>query len=136
MFSTLFSASAQQGKAISGEVMIQLKAHQSLESVQDFLTANNLQVKEQLSRRLGIYLLSFDENQRSASQLISSLKQHNNIVLAQSNHEVALREATESTPDDPFFENQWGGFHNDGSGSGIEGADIDALRAGILPQAD
>lgn len=128
LFSTIFTASAQQGKAISGEVMIQLKAHQSLESVQDFLATNNLQVKEQLSRRLGIYLLSFDENQRSASQLISSLKQHNSIALVQSNHEVSLREATESTPDDSFFENQWG-FYNDGSGGGIEGADIDALRA-------
>jgi len=128
LFSTFFSATAQQGKAIAGEVMIQLKAHQSLESVQDFLETNDLQVKEQLSRRLGIYLLSFDENQRSAAQHITSLKQHNSIALAQANHEVALREATETTPDDPFFENQWG-FHNDGSGSGIEGADIDALRA-------
>ena len=126
--STFFSATAQQGKAIAGEVMIQLKAHQSIESVQDFLDDNNLQVKEQLSRRLGIYLLTFDENQRSAAQHISNLKQHNSIALAQANHEVALREATESIPDDTFFENQWG-FHNDGSGSGIEGADIDALRA-------
>lgn len=128
LFSTFFSATAQQGKAIAGEVMIQLKAHQSIESVQDFLEANDLQVKEQLSRRLGIYLLAFDENQRSAAQHISSLKQHNSIALAQANHEVALREATETTPDDPFFGDQWG-FHNDGSGSGIEGADIDALRA-------
>lgn len=128
LFSIFFSATAQQGKAIAGEVMIQLKAHQSIESVQDFLDDNNLQVKEQLSRRLGIYLLTFDENQRSAAQHISNLKQHNSIALAQANHEVALREATETTPDDPFFGDQWG-FHNDGSGSGIEGADIDALRA-------
>lgn len=127
-FLQIFSASAQQGKVITGEVMIQLKAHQSLESVQDFLESNNLQVKEQLSRRLGIYLLTFDENQRTTDQLISSLKQHKSIALAQANHEVALREATETIPDDPFFENQWG-LHNDGSGGGIAGADIDALRA-------
>ncbi|MDY0077945.1 MAG: S8 family peptidase [Bacteroidales bacterium] len=127
-FSTFFSAVAQQGKAISGELMVQLKAHLSIESVQDFLDANKLQVKEQLSRRLGIYLLTFDENQRSAAQLISHLKQHKSIALAQANHEVALREATEAIPDDPFFENQWG-LHNDGSGGGIAGADIDALRA-------
>ncbi|MDA3942311.1 MAG: S8 family serine peptidase [Bacteroidetes bacterium] len=128
VFSQVFSVTAQQGKAIPGEVMIQLDARQSIESLHDFLAENNLQVKQQLSRRLGIFLLSFDENQRAASSIISLLQRHEKISMVQANHEVELRETRDTIPFDPFFENQWG-FYNDGSGSGIEGADIDALRA-------
>ncbi len=116
------------GERISGELMIQLNKGHEIFEMQDFLMANGLRVKQTLSRRLHIYLLTFDDAKFSAGNLLQLLKNQGGIANVQPNHYISLREATENTPDDPDFVNQWG-FHNDGSGSGIEGADIDALRA-------
>ena len=118
----------QQGDRIPGEVMIQLSYDQNINDLIPWLDQQGLTVKQELSKRLKIYLLGFEEGRHNISALLANLKEQPAITLAQANHVVALREATENFPDDPDFEEQWG-FFNDGSGGGIAGADIDATRA-------
>jgi hypothetical protein len=118
----------QQGERIPGEVMIQLKYGQNISEFIPWLDQQGLAVKLELSKRLRIYLLEFEESRHNVSALIGNLQKQPAVSLAQANHVVALRESEENFPDDPFFENQWG-FYNDGSGGGVEGADIDAVRA-------
>lgn len=124
-----FQASAQQqGERIPGEVMIQLKSGQHINEFIPWLDQQGLAVKQELSQRLSIYLLEFEESRHNVSALISKLQKQPAVNLVQANHVVAMREAEDSFPDDPFFEDQWG-FYNDGSGGGVEGADIDAVKA-------
>jgi subtilisin family serine protease len=118
----------QQGERIPGEVMIQLKSGQHINEFIPWLDQQGLAVKQELSQRLRIYLLEFEESRHNVSALISELQKQPAISLVQANHVVAMRESEDSFPDDPFFEDQWG-FYNDGSGGGVEGADIDAVRA-------
>ena len=116
------------GEPIAGELIIQLNNGYEINELQSVLATNGMLVKQTLSRRLNLFLLTFDDSKASAVALLQHLKNQPAIANAQQNHYISLREATENTPDDPDFVNQWG-FHNDGSGSGVEGADIDALRA-------
>ncbi len=118
----------QQGERIPGEVMIQLKSGQHINEFIPWLDQQGLAVKQELSKRLRIYLLEFEESRHNVSALIGHLQKQPTVSLVQANHVVALRESDENFPDDPFFEDQWG-FYNDGSGGGVEGADIDAVRA-------
>lgn len=126
-FSVILSAQ-QAGKPIAGELMIQLKNGHQINEIEKLFSANGLQVKQVLSKRLNIFLLSFDSSKRNAASLLPLLKNQKSIANVQLNHHLSLREYNENIPDDPDFINQWG-FYNDGSGSGVEGADIDAIRA-------
>jgi len=111
-----------------GEVLIQLKNNANSNGILKNLEAKGYIMKEVVSERFGIYLLSFDYLKQTNSGAINLLKAEKEIVNVQNNHFVSLRETKELIPDDPYFPQQWA-LRNTGQNNGTEGADIDATDA-------
>jgi subtilisin family serine protease len=108
-----------------GEVIIKLKSSRSVESMAGDLAAIDFKPIELLSRRLNIWLVTFDENRASDEAAIELVRAHDDVLLAQFNHYVTQRMAF---PNDPGFANQWA-LHNTGQTGGTSDADIDAPEA-------
>lgn len=123
---------AQQDR-IPGELMIQLKpdvsGHQAISSLENDFESFELQAKRLLSQRMNVWLFTHDK-QVNASELLSIVRNHEAVSLAQFNHYVELRKnpLLDSIPDDPAFDDLWG-LHNTGQFGGLEDADIDAPEA-------
>ncbi|PLX04930.1 MAG: hypothetical protein C0595_01410 [Marinilabiliales bacterium] len=111
-----------------GEVLIQLKNNTNSQRVLSNIETKGYMMKEVVSERFGIYLLSFDYLKQTNSAAINLLKAEKDIVNVQNNHFVSLRENEELLPDDPYFPQQWA-LRNTGQNNGTEGADIDATNA-------
>lgn len=112
----------------AGQILVQLKPQhqeQSLEALLEQFSSAGLSLERQLSRRMNIWLLGFDESAAEASALLRKLQQHPYVSLAQFNHLVQEREVI---PDDPSFPNQWA-LKNTGQMGGSPGADIKATEA-------
>ncbi len=121
--------SAQQaGGIISGELIIQLQEKKDLQLFEQSFSSYNLRNTEIISRRMNIYLFQYDISKIQANLLLSLLKEAPQVLQAQHNHTIDLRESVETQPNDPDFYQQWN-LQNNGEGGGVAGADIDALRA-------
>lgn len=122
---------SQPNKTINynrGEVLIQLRNNTNSQSILSNLETKGYMMKELVSERFGIYLLSFDYLKQTNSTAIDLLKAEKEIVNVQNNHFVSLRENKEMLPDDPYFPQQWA-LRNTGQNNGTEGADIDVTEA-------
>lgn len=111
----------------SGEMIVQFKpgnnASAALQLSQDMEDAG-IQVKKQLSKRMNIWLLAFDETAMSA-QVLTRVKKHPSVSFAQFNHKISEREVI---PNDPSFSELWG-LKNTGQMGGTPSADIKATYA-------
>lgn len=122
-----------QDTRVSGELMIQADAEtfsagDALDALENDFGSYDLQVKKKLSERMKIWLFSFDES-KDGVKLLSSVRKHPAVSIAQFNHYVERREVAEDTiPNDPEFENLWG-LHNTGQTGGVEDADVDGPEA-------
>lgn len=83
-----------------------------------------LEIVKSLSDEMGIYLLSYDPNSIPGEVILTHIKQHPLVKIAQFNHIATNR----NTPDDTNFSLQWN-MSNTGQNGGSPGADIDALNA-------
>jgi len=118
---------------LPGELIIQIRGdylrqdvlEDNLRILERDFARYNLQVDRVLSRRLRIYLISFDPELTATAQQLIRLKQHALIEEAQFNHRVELRQ---TIPNDPLFSQQWA-LLNTGQSGGTPGADIDATLA-------
>jgi hypothetical protein len=111
-----------------GQLLVQLKSANSdqvMPLLVEHFSLSGLTVEKQLSRRMNIWLLKFDEPSTDASVLLEKLKQHPAVSLAQFNHLVQEREII---PNDPSFSTEWA-LKNTGQQSGTPGADIKATFA-------
>ena len=116
-----------------GELLIQVQGDYRdasfIERSLQRLTADyehyDLEIDRVLSRRLKIYLISFNDEIIAAGDLLSLIKKNPLIAEAQFNHQVSLRS---TIPNDPLFGQQWA-LLNTGQSGGLEGADIDATLA-------
>lgn len=113
---------------IRGEVIIQLKNNRNSKKVLTNLEFKGYKLKEVVSERFGIYIISFDYLKQTNSEIIDQFKTEGQIVNVQNNHFVHLRETDELVPDDIDFQEQWA-LKNTGQNNGIEDADIDATEA-------
>jgi hypothetical protein len=92
---------------------------------------------QNLSKRLNIWLLHFNENNIDENVMLGLLQQNKNVLVVQFNHYVELR----NSPNDVNFGTQWN-MLNIGQTGGTSGADIDALNAwdyttgGVTPGGD
>jgi serine protease len=127
---------------VQGEALIRLESDGNLKGVltnlQTFEGQNtNLKVNRQVSKRLNIWLLEFDPS-IPHERFLDALYMDTNIMEAQSNHTVELRN---TTPNDAGFGQQWQ-YINTGQSGGTVGADIDADLAwdvttgGLTPLGD
>jgi hypothetical protein len=111
-----------------GQLLVQLKsadADQLLPSLLEHFSSSGLSVDRQLSKRMNIWLLKFDESATDAGFLLDKIKLHPSVRQAQFNHLVQEREII---PNDPSFTNEWA-LKNTGQQSGTPGADIKATFA-------
>lgn len=137
IFSTLVVLFLAAGSAFSqsnyperepGQLLVQLKVSDNNQLLPDLLagfSTTGLSVDKQISRRMNIFLLTFDEANTDAASLLNKLRQHPSVSLAQFNHKVQERD---TIPNDPSFSNEWS-LLNTGQMSGTPGADIKATYA-------
>lgn len=111
----------------SGEMIVQFKSgfvvSPYMQLSQDIEGAG-LQTIRQLSKRMNIWLISFDESAMAAN-VLEQVRKHPTVSLAQFNHKVTEREII---PNDPFFSELWG-LKNTGQMGGTPLADIKATFA-------
>ncbi|MDO9576760.1 MAG: S8 family serine peptidase [Candidatus Cloacimonadales bacterium] len=114
---------------VPGDIMIRIKPEtdsgESINSLENDFQQFGLKEKILLSRRMNIWLFSFQEGIENDSEILNSVKNHQIVQAAQFNHYVQERQIF---PDDTSFDLQWN-MHNTGQGSGTEDADIDAPEA-------
>jgi hypothetical protein len=116
------------GDKIPGELLVQLRQSNDIQQLETTFAVFGFRQKEIISKRLNIFLVSFDPASVNVTNLLSSLKAAPQVLHAQYNHHVELRESEENMPNDTDFGQQWN-MNNTGQNGGLPGADIDALRA-------
>jgi serine protease len=145
LFFALFLAApaqSQQLDHVQGQVMIRLEPDTDIERVTTRLKtfqgkSTRLEVKEELSSYMRIWLLEFDFTTINEFDFLGYLNRFPGIEVAQWNHLISFR----NTPDDPQFDDQWQ-YINTGQTGGVVGADIDADLAwdiatgGVTPNGD
>ena len=112
----------------SGQLLVQLKNandQQLIPLIESDFSQTGLKAEKKLSPRMNIWLLRFDESIVDADRLLSEIRNHPAVGLAQFNHIVTQREVI---PDDPSFSSLWA-LKNTGQMSGTPGADIKATYA-------
>jgi hypothetical protein len=111
-----------------GQLLIQLKSA-DIDHLIPGLTASfsgaGLKEGKQLSKRMKIWLFTFDPSFPEQETLLAKIRLHPSVSLAQFNHKVQEREII---PDDPSFVNEWA-LKNTGQMNGTPGADIMATYA-------
>ncbi|MCH7948230.1 MAG: hypothetical protein IIC66_10580, partial [candidate division Zixibacteria bacterium] len=120
---------------IYGELIIQLFDDSQPELLSKDFQTLNLVPKKLLSKRLNIWLYEYDTlvaKSTGDETLLASVSNHNEVAIAQFNHEVSLRS---TFPDDPNFGNQWA-LHNTAQLGGVVDADIDAPEAWDIATGD
>lgn len=111
-----------------GELLVQLKnSHDQVlpkALTEDFRKAGIVS-ENLLSKSMNIWQLFFDESAVNGEKLLTQIRNHPMVNLAQFNHKVTLREII---PNDPSFSAQWA-LKNIGQMNGIAGSDIRATYA-------
>jgi len=128
--SSITSSFAQDLDHVLGDILIQTRNGVKIEHLQAQLQQFNQHsspIKEirAVSKPLDIWCLQFDPNTTNERHLMAFVKRHPDILIAQYNHLVEMRE---TIPNDDFFDNQWQHL-NTGAAGGTADADIDAELA-------
>ena len=110
---------------VPGELMIQIIPWKNLQLIESDFSSINLKSKLLLSKRMNIWLFEFASGTISDEEVLSDIKNHTNILEAQFNHFISLRE---TIPNDTYFNEQWA-LKNTGQSGGVPDADIDATDA-------
>ncbi|MCF8397073.1 MAG: S8 family peptidase [Bacteroidales bacterium] len=116
---------------MQGQLIVQLNPHveKSNKAIQYKLESDfrkiGLKTIRQLSERMNIWLYGFEPGIMKDKTVLSDIRQHEYIRLAQFNHHMVLRE---TIPADEDFDEQWP-LKNTGQNGGVPDADIDATDA-------
>ncbi len=126
-----FSAYSQEKNYVDGELILQLTKNTSPRELENSFRAIDLNNTRLLSKRMNIWLFSYNPGKVAAENVISQLKQDKNISIVQLNHYVTSRSGSSVLamfPSDPMFDQQWA-LDNTGQSGGTPDADIDAPEA-------
>jgi subtilisin family serine protease len=121
----------QEKNFVEGELIIQLNQSASLEDFQDSFRSIDLNKTRLLSKRMNIWLFSYNPVKISAENVLFYIKQNKKVNIVQFNHYVHRREGNsilETFPSDPMFDQQWA-LNNTGQSGGTPDADVDAPEA-------
>lgn len=118
---------AQKLDHVLGEVLVRLHPEADVHTLVDEYTffkgyPTALTAKEQVSKHMDIWLLSFDHTKVDEFSFLDQLTRNTTVHSAQRNHLLTWRS---KIPNDPIFNEQWQ-YVNTGQGGGVVGADIDA----------
>lgn len=134
------------GDVIPGEIIIQMKPGSSVDQIIPAFKAYDLKSQRLLSRRMNIWLISYDTRTAASDDVLFSLRSHPLVSIVQNNHYMDLRDdknyrernpevaaeldlqSRNTTPNDPRFNEQWH-LNNTGQTGGTPDADIDAPEA-------
>lgn len=124
VFGTL-SVQSEDNNFVPGEVIVMLKAGENVNKLSNTFGFMGLVVKEPVVEYMNIWLYKFDNSRVSAQTMLSEIKKHPSVSVAQFNHYVSERSVT---PNDTRFGEMWG-LNNTGQTGGTVDADIDAPEA-------
>lgn len=118
---------AQKLDHVQGDLLVQLAPGHSIRPIAKRLDQfkgrpTNLQIVENSSEPLRIWLLHFDWTSINERDFLDHVRRQPGVELAQFNHLISMRE---TVPDDPIFASQWQ-WVNTGQGGGTPDADVDA----------
>jgi len=135
VFLTLFAVSRAEEVTLedeapfkAGEMIIQIDPGVKINGVTDFFASRNMMPIKQLSRRMNIWLVSYDYAGMKAAEhrpLLQAVRDMAGVNIAQFNHFIKQRQ---TFPNDATFSQQWA-LHNTGQTGGTADADIDAPEA-------
>lgn len=111
---------------VQGEMLVKITNGTSIRSIVDRSpTAYSMEIVEELSKPMGIWLVKFDPTAISHEGIQFWLYSQTEVAVADYNYYVQMRA---TTPGDPSFTQQW--HHvNTGAGGGTADADIDSDEA-------
>lgn len=119
----------QDNNYVPGELIVMLESNVSAQSVANSFTFANLRVKEPLVEWMNIWLFEFDYGRVSQQVMLSEIRKHPGVSIAQSNHYITERSFSPLIiPNDTRFGEQWA-LNNTGQTGGTVDADIDAPEA-------
>ncbi|MCI0450112.1 MAG: S8 family peptidase [Chlorobi bacterium] len=110
---------------VPGELLVMLKHNQSTSALTNDFGFIGLSVKEPVVEYMNIWLFSYNYSARNADLVLSEVRKHRSVAIAQFNHYVTERSIF---PNDTRFGEQWS-LHNTGQTGGTPDADIDAPEA-------
>lgn len=133
---------AQEENIIPGEIIVQLYEFKYLDSFTKAFDLLELKSKQLLSKRMNIWLFTYDESKVDASDVLYEIRTNNYVKTVQFNHTLSERSASQNidlinytpysvlttTPNDTRFNEQWA-LNNTGQSGGTVDADIDAPEA-------
>jgi serine protease len=146
LFITSFLFAGNDNNHLPGNILAMLNSAEEAKMLQKDLSVidgknTKLKIERVLSTSMHIYLFSFDVFAIEEEKMLSKIKTHPAVKIAQYNHYVNERN---TVPNDPQFSVMWD-MNNDGSNGGagaIADADIDAPEAwdittgGLTSQGD
>lgn len=120
---------AQKQDHVPGDVIVMLKKNADPSEVMRQFTSfegqsTHMLVQRELSRRMNIWLLHYDNSAIDENKLLSAIRSNDLVTLSQFNHYIQSR----IVPDDEFFGEQWN-MLNIGQTGGTSGSDIRATSA-------
>ncbi len=121
----------QEKDFVEGELIIQLNQKTSLEDFQNSFSSIDLNNTRLLSKRMNIWLFTYNPEKISAEDVLFQIRQDKNVKIVQFNHYVYKRDSNsilETFPSDPLFDQQWA-LNNTGQSGGTPDADVDAPEA-------
>jgi hypothetical protein len=110
---------------VPGELLVMLKHNQSTSALTSDFGFIGLSIKEPVVEYMNIWLFSYNYSERNADLVLSEIRKHSSVAIAQFNHYVSERSLI---PNDPSFAQQWS-LNNTGQNGGTPDADIDATDA-------
>ena len=72
--------------------MVQLKPHYSAESLCDSFTKEEMQLKEELSKHLNVFLFTYNDSKVQASVMFERVKNHEAVQSVEFNNKLETRE--------------------------------------------
>jgi hypothetical protein len=129
VFSLIFCISVSVISAdnnyVQGEIIVMLKPNQNTSALSRDFGFSGLKVKESIVDYMNIWLFEYDHSRVDANVMLTQVRNHGSVVLAQFNHYVTQRSIM---PNDPSFGMQWS-LNNTGQNGGTPDADIDGPEA-------
>lgn len=120
-----FSVHSEDNNYVPGEIIVMLKAGESVNKLSNSFGFLGLAVKEPVVEYMNIWLFKFDDNRVNGQTVLNEVKKHSSVSVAQFNHFVTERSIT---PNDTRFAEMWS-LNNTGQTGGTVDADIDAIEA-------
>ena len=123
----------KKSRIVSNELIIRFKTGVSEEEIHALLTLMGATTKRRL-KAIDYYVVSLPQS-LSVSEALQWCLNRDIVEKTEPNYLISLQEEIPSSPDDPYFQNQWP-LHNTGQTGGPPGADVDALEAWDITQGN